>query len=333
MLPPEPIRRAIEERLGLDPYPGPTEADWKGADWSAAGGGLSDASVWRVRLNGRSYAIRRWWTGIEPRLVNWIAETLRSAAERQNDFIAVPLGGPGDDRWPLLDGREGRWEAAFWKPGIPLGAESSNSEIGVAVEGLARFHRSVSRLPACPVDQPSALAERKRRLHQLQQQPAPRVDSAPAQAWPELAEIARQLPEAAFRAAGLVEAVREESIGPSQPIHGDARPEHFLLEEGQLTGLIDFGAMRSGSVLVDVARLAGEIALGDADRCSEVVRLYGSAAERTVNHKAVQALDASGAVLSAANWLRWLSDPAGPGREPELVRERLSSIAARLPAG
>ncbi len=99
---------------------------------------------------------------------------------------------------------------------------------------------------------------------------------------------------------------------------------------GKLTGLIDFGAMRRDTVLADVARLAGELALGDEVRRDEVVGYYETAAERPIDRAAVAALDLAGAVLSAANWLRWLGEKPAGEFEPELVRQRLRAIAARL---
>lgn len=99
---------------------------------------------------------------------------------------------------------------------------------------------------------------------------------------------------------------------------------------GKLTGLIDFGAMRRDTVLADVARLAGELALGDEARRDEVVGYYETAAERPIDRAAVAALDLAGAVLSAANWLRWLGEKQARDFDPELVRLRLRAIAARL---
>ncbi len=43
-----------------------------------------------------------------------------------------------------------------------------------------------------------------------------------------------------------------------QPCLRDARPEHFLFEGDQLSGLVDFGAMAVDSVVGDLARLIGE---------------------------------------------------------------------------
>lgn len=115
----------------------------------------------------------------------------------------------------------------------------------------------------------------------------------------------------------------------SQIIHGDARPEHFLIENGELTGLIDFGAMRRDTPWADLARLAGELGPG---RIDQVASLYEEVSGQPVDRAAIAALDLTGAVLSAANWARWLSDPGRRWSDPERVRQRLRSIADRLAA-
>lgn len=325
MPPPEPIRRAIEARLWPE-----TEAA-AAADWCPASGGLSKASVWRVEYGGMVFAVRRWWTGIDPRYLAWIAETLRSLISSPLDFVAIPHGGLGDDAWPYLDAHEGHWEAAPWKPGKPLHFGSSPRDLEAAINGLTRFHRRMQNSPPCPMPMASALNERVSRLQKWLNQPPFQLPLSLGERWPELAQLAPKLPLAAAEAARLLARVSAASLGPPQPIHGDARPEHFLLSEGRLTGLIDFGAMRSDSVLVDLARLAGELSCGDSGHFAAVISAYEAAASTPIDHSAVRAFDASGAVLSAINWMRWLSDPAGPERDRETVRQRLRAISARLP--
>lgn len=323
MLPPEPIRQAIEARLCLDAAPKP-------AEWSPASGGLSDASVWRVTCGETDFAVRCWGAGIDPRLLGWAADALRAAGGAGCDFVAAPLGGFGHDAWPYRDASNAHWEAAAWKPGTPLTPASPQANLTAAIQGLARFHERLRAAPPCPTPTPAAYSERVSRLGRWLARPSMPLPPTAVERWPELAELAGRLPAAAARAARRLEGVTEDSLGTRQPIHSDPRPEHFLLSNGVLTGLIDFGAMRTDSILVDVARLAGELALGDADRFAEVVSLYERAAGVSIDLAAVLALDTSGAVLSAINWARWLSDPDGSQRDPRAVRERLRAIAARL---
>lgn len=300
------------------------------AEWRPAGGGLSDASVWRVERAGSAYAIRRWPAGIGPGFMGWVADSLRQAAEEPYQFIAAPLGARGEHGL-FRDSGGGHWEAARWKPGEPLASDSSADAVAEAVRGLAGFHAGVRTAAPCPVRTRSAWQDRGLRLKQCLAGPSVDLHPLVAERWPELTGLVKQLPASVALCAAQVAQVSAGNLGPSQAIHGDPRPEHFLLNEGRLAGLIDFGAMRTDSVLVDVARLAGELALGDSERLNEVVSIYEAAAGLPIDGKAVAALDASGAVLSAINWIRWLSDPAGPQRDASAVQSRLRAIAARLP--
>lgn len=322
MLPAATIRTAIEERLFTA---GPSAEP---ISWSAASGGLSEASVWRVQRGETAYAVRRWWTGIDPRYVAWIGTTLRGVVTSGLNFVAAPV--EEGDAWPMVDASSGRWEAAPWKPGADL-AETPGRGFAIAasIEGLAEFHRRMRNRGDYPSAARSAFAER---ANQLRSMPAPRPPShhAVAEAFPELPRIAGLLPAAADRARTLLSPWIEAAT-PLQPIHGDARPDHFLVTGRELTGLIDFGAMRVDTPLADVARLAGELAAGDAACRDALVEAYAVAARKAIDRRAVAALDLSGAVLSGANWLRWLSQP-GADRDPQLLRQRLRSILSRIAA-
>ena len=59
-----------------------------------------------------------------------------------------------------------------------------------------------------------------------------------------------------------------------QPVLRDARPEHFLFEDGRLSGLVDFGAMGVDSVAADLARLIGDWFDGDRDLRREALAAY-----------------------------------------------------------
>lgn len=323
-LPPKPVRRAIEARLG-----GP--ASGSAVEWIAAPGGMSDATVWRVTIGALSYALRR--TGVDDDLRNRapLAQALRRVASSGAAFVAAPLGSDGDDRWPVQDPECRWWEAAAWKPGRPLSDTPHDpAAIAEATRGLAEFHRLARATVRIGKPDRPLLADRAARLRRLRSD-----HPAPVEPWGDLASteaaiLARRLPSAESRALSMLEAVGDLAT-EAQPIHGDARPEHFLLQDGELTGLIDFGAMRTDSVLADVARLAGELAQGDAGRRDEAVGFYETAAGTPIDRAVIAALDASGAVLAGANWLRWLGEADSPRRDPLQVAERLRSILARLP--
>ncbi|MEO0529844.1 MAG: aminoglycoside phosphotransferase family protein [Planctomycetota bacterium] len=321
MLPAATIRTAIEERLFGE------EGGREPISWKTAAGGLSDASVWRVERGQEAYAVRRWWKGIDPRHVAWVSATLNEVVTAGLSYVAAPV--VDDDAWPLIDAVSDRWEAAPWKPGTPLDAAPPTwSAVAASVEGLVEFHRRVRNRGRCPVASRSAFVERAARLRALPTGQL-RLPQSTTTVFPELARIAEKLSPAARDASQALEPWVNAAL-PLQPIHGDARPEHFLLDKDSLTGLIDFGAMRVDTPLADLARFAGELAAGDGAYRDTIVAAYSVASGTTVDPRAVAALDLSGAVISGANWLRWLAVPGGVSREPARVRERLRSILARL---
>lgn len=153
----------------------------------------------------------------------------------------------------------------------------------------------------------------------------PTVDARYREIEPVLVELAGLLPQAIEMGWRLLEPYRAKRF-PLQPIHGDARPEHFLMTGSALTGLIDFGAMRGDTPLFDVARLAGELALGDTAQRSQIASEYDPA----IDQRLVAAIDLSSAVISAHNWAGWLAPDAGRGFEVGQVSSRLRSLLYRV---
>lgn len=321
MLPDETTRRAIEDRL----FGGGTIGT---VEWVPAAGGLSRAAVWRVRRGEASFALRRApQPDTAPDRPANTADILRSVAAAGLGFVAAPCAG----RWPYRDQAGGLWEAAPWMPGAPLSdCPRSERAIAASVAGLAAFHQALERLDRAPRGASTSLDTRLAALRE-------RFDDAwttpPSlvEAWPELAPIGERIAPAAETALRLCDRVATRAE-PAQLVHGDARPEHFLMTGEALTGLIDFGAMRRNTPLADLARLAGELVPGDSHVRDYAVRSYEHAAQRPIDRGTVAALDLTNAVLSARNWLRWLTErPPEPDRV-ESIRRRLASIAARLAA-
>jgi hypothetical protein len=324
MLPAETIRRLIEERL-FGGVLAEGAAAGGAATWTPATGGLSGASVWRVAIGERAFAVRRSRAELDATRSLWITDTLRRAYGSGLTFVAAPIEG----RWPLREGDTHLWDAADWKEGVPLPELAADAmAIQAAAEGLARFHWTL-RIADDSEAPCRTFFELYGQLVGRQQNATWPIPRSLYDAWPELEAIGQMLPFSVETATRRLRPLCGVATRV-QPIHGDARPEHFLMTGGKLTALIDFGAMRRDTVLADVARLAGELALGDEARRDEVVGYYETAAERPIERAAVAALDLAGAVLSAANWLRWLGEKQAGDFDPELVRQRLRAIAARL---
>lgn len=320
MLPPNTIRTAIEKELLRELA---TEAPPK---WFPATSGLSEATVWRVEWGQSSFAIRRHPRGVDPAYVRRASSTLFAIKEAGLEFVAAPTSEP------LLLADDRLWEIAPWLPGQSLAERGPDPAAEQsALAALVKFHE-LTRRNATESKPRSLFAERCRALEALDLRPTVAEHAAiPGPIQHVLKQLKTHLPEAAAR-ANLATQRYTRVVQATQIIHGDARPEHFLLVGQEVTGLIDFGSMRWDSPLADVARLAGEIAEGAEPRLVELASVYSQMASTAIDPAQISVLDLSGAVLSAANWLRWLgqSDPTEVATSE--IHGRLTSILARMTA-
>jgi Ser/Thr protein kinase RdoA (MazF antagonist) len=120
---------------------------------------------------------------------------------------------------------------------------------------------------------------------------------------------------------------------PLQPAIRDVRREHLLFTNDDVTGFIDFGAMRIDTPLADIARLLGSF-VGD-DAPARRVALDAYAALRPLSdadRRLIEVLDEAGLVMAGINWLTWLyTERRDMGEVPPIVR-RLDEILQRLNA-
>jgi Ser/Thr protein kinase RdoA (MazF antagonist) len=124
---------------------------------------------------------------------------------------------------------------------------------------------------------------------------------------------------------------------PLQPCLCDIWHDHVLYEGDLVVGVIDFGAAKVDHVAVDLARLLGSVAGGDAALWSAGIQAYGRWRPLGAEEEALAAvLDETGVVVGLATWLRWLyrdgrtfaDRPAVAGRLADLL---VRAAAARMP--
>src|SRR5205085_11670626 len=113
----------------------------------------------------------------------------------------------------------------------------------------------------------------------------------------------------------------------------DVHHEHVLFTGDQVTGLIDFGALRIDTPLTDVARLVGSLVGDDAEARRIALDAYAELRPLSeADRRLVDVLDQSGVVLGALNWLKWLYvERRDMGPVTPIVR-RLDELLARLEA-
>ena len=271
-------------------------------------GGLSGARLWRY-LSAQGPLVLRAWPPDGPRRehIEKVHRWLLMTADL--GFIPVPIR---DQQGRTIEEYNGRlWEITPWMAGAAdLTQPPSSARVRRAFKGLAAFHQrlaeerieglspglrqrfeSVKQLELGGFDTLARAIERRRRGN------LSNCDAA--MLWIRLAqtvapEVQEPLRQASSRTVML------------QPCLRDARPEHFLFEGDQLSGLVDFGAMVVDSVVSDLARLMGEW----LDDDKPAVRLALESYEQirpldAVETSLIGPFQSATALLIGERWIRW----------------------------
>ena len=299
----------ILRRYGQDCQP--TRAEPLGS-----AGGLSGAQFWRLATPRCTLLLRRW--PVEhptPDRLRFIHAVLRHAADRGIDFLPVPIATA--DGATLVSHAGHRWELAPWLPGVADYDRSPRAEkLHAAMAALAEFHKAVADFQTSPplaslLRPAPAITTRLPRLRELELGGADALAQAITDShWPELAPLARQFLAALPRA--VPQAIRQlvplaDVKFPLQPCVRDVWHDHVLFDGDCVTGLVDFGAMQIDTPATDVARLLGSLVSDNEIGWRAGVAAYTSVRPLSEQElAAVTALDASGTILAAANWIRWI---------------------------
>lgn len=301
-------------------------------------GGFSGAEFWRVHGLDGDWCLRCWPLGHpSPERLKFIHAVLGSVARRGLEVVAVPEPTRQGETFIVSAGHH--WELARWMPGSPARRNSLNREqLGAAMRCLGTFHLLAAdcqqTIGAAP-----GIVERVDRITELERGVLQKIQEACRQpVWPELASrvdpILRSFQLHAPRLKQQLVAAGKLHV-PVQPCIRDIWSDHVLFTGNDVSGLIDFGAMRMDHVAADVARLVGSL-VGDDEELRRVA-LSTYAHTRVLSEQElllVNIYDRSSTVLSGMNWLQWicLERRHFPSREHVLARldeilQRLASLA------
>jgi Ser/Thr protein kinase RdoA (MazF antagonist) len=291
-------------------------------------GGYSGARLWRLEGPLGSNCLRLWPP--EPSLPSrlpWIHEQLRLA--RGDDLFFVPaliLTAQGQS-WVLQRGRY--WEVTQWMSGqADYHVQPTAARLRAACTGVARLHLSWARTVSPPAICPAV----ERRLGAFQQWSARlRSGWAPPPPQPELIQRAWR---------GLVRYLDRVPVWllpwtmvlwPLQPCVCDIWHDHLLFEGDRLTGLVDFGSLKMDHPSVDLARLLGSLAEDDEGGWREGLSAYREVRPLSAEEEQLaRALDRSGTILGAANWMRWLFVEKRTFENPAAAEARLARLVERI---
>ena len=116
-----------------------------------------------------------------------------------------------------------------------------------------------------------------------------------------------------------------------QPCIRDIWHDHLLFTGDELTGLIDFGAVRTETVACDLSRLLGSLFRSDSIGWGKALAAYEAVSPLTESESVLlQPLDHSGVLLSGMTWLKRRYLERTPIADISRVCDRLEKIAERL---
>jgi Ser/Thr protein kinase RdoA (MazF antagonist) len=297
-------------------------------------GGFSGARLWRCTGLAGAFCLRAWPEhGSEPAHVGIIHQWMRSAGDA--GLLFVPTVMRTVDGATCISHAGRLWDVTSWMPGqADFHARPTPARIAAACTALGRLHVVWQRFsgPAVPcpaVGRRLKLASLWTDLVRSGWQPDfGSADAGPVRPWAEQAW--RILQPSMAQVATILDSWKERAV-PIQPCLCDVWHDHVLFGEDVVTGLIDYGSAKLDHVAVDLARLLGSLAESDRDLWSAGLAAYRAVRALTVEEeRLVDALDRTGTLLGAANWLMWIYREGRPYEDPALVARRLATLVRRL---
>jgi len=274
-------------------------------------GGFSGAAFWRIHLEGAEYCVRRWPRQHPSRQrLAFIHRVLEDVAGLGLEFVPAPLKTAAGSTFVEVSGHF--WEITPWLPGeANYAGQPSTEKLRSALTALARFHQAASRLGDLRPSKSRGISERRERLMDLLNGRASRIQQAlefsDKGEWSSLGrQIVERFHQSAPQVLGTIERVGQHAVN-QQPCIRDVWHDHVLFVEDNVTGIVDFGAMRTESVAGDVARLLGSLAEDDREQWKEGLEAYESVRSLDeTEHRLIQVFDESSVLLSGLNWLEWI---------------------------
>ncbi len=300
----------------------------------ASAGGWSGSLIWRVTTqSGDILCLRRW--PIEhptPVRLTWMHSVLLRVAPNL-PIIPFPLRSATGQTFVESAGH--LWELTDWRPGTAnFHASPTLPRLRAAMQALATFHQlseNVQNQTAVPL----SVLDRIQQLNSLSSGGLAAIERAIR------SPLHSELDQRAAQLLGLINQLLQASsllprlaaIGqlPLSPAIRDIHHDHLLFIGDELTGLIDFGAMRLDTPLTDIARLVGSLVADDRQMRQSAFDCYHEIRPLSETDRAiVELLDESGLLLSAVNWLTWLYVERRDMGPPAPIVHRLDAILSRM---
>ncbi len=285
-------------------------------------GGFSGAQFWRISTTQGEFVVRRWPHEHPSReRLALIHAVLQFAGQRGMQILPIPVQGRGGTSFVSYAGH--LWEVCPWLNGeANFHRQPSDEKLVAAMKSLGTFHQATrdflpqwSKVQTIPPSwEPpaqSALGHRLDRLTALNSAEIRRLsEQVTADTFPGLAPLAHKFLALVSKViptakADLAPLARLQF--PRQPCIGDIWHDHVLFVGDQVTGLVDFGALRIDTPAVDVTRLLDSLVGGNLQKWQFGVDAYQTVRPLvTLEQQAISALVPVGTILAGCNWIRWI---------------------------
>ncbi len=300
-----------------------------------SGGGFSGARLWRFTGQNGAYCLRRWPYGaVNSEKLSFIHGILRTAFRKGVREVPCPLPRMDGSTWVQL--YDHFWEITPWMPGVAdYRFDPRPEKLKAALAWLARFHRVTQ--PTRPTrGRANSIAERAKLLHKLACGEAETITRQITQInWADFVSLAQRVLLAFQRDAPAVARLLSEAADipvPLQPCIRDIWHDHVLFDGDAVSGVVDFGALRSDEcVAADIARLVGSLVADVEEGWRVGLDAYSAVRPLDANERRlVMVFDTSSVLLSGMNWLRWICLEKRLFDNRQAVVRRLEGIVSRL---
>ena len=296
---------------------------------------MSGAAIWRLACAEGDFCLRRWPrehpTTERLQLIHSIQQYWHNAGL---DVIPRLVASSANTTFVAQDGY--LWEISTWQPGVAdFHDRPSRDRLQSAMQTIARLHRASESLEKfVSIDRIRGVSERIDLLKNLPQS----LNSIPSKIDARFGERLRQL---AIQSVHLVASLQESCLNSLTefravrlllaPCLRDIWHDHVLFEGDEVSGVIDFGAVRVDSPLLDLSRLLGSLIEDDNELWEFGLNVYSDVRNLTQSDRQlIRAVDYANTLLSSANWIRWLFVDERHFEDMEAVESRLALLMERL---
>jgi Ser/Thr protein kinase RdoA (MazF antagonist) len=293
-------------------------------------GGFSGARLWRIQAPAGAFCLKVWPTDGRSRAELIQIHRLMAKAD---GFAWMPRVMATRTGETLVVFQDRFWELTTWMPGrADFASVPSRARLESACGALAILHQTWANIEApleiCPaVVRRWQSWQRWKDLLQSGWRPLPEPFDPYAVAidllFPAVQRLEEQVPRRLTPWLNL--------RVPSQPCVCDPWHDHILFTGDTLTGLIDFGSVKTDNVAVDLGRLLGSLIGDDTENWHIGISSYrGIRPLSDTECRLAHNLDRTGTILAATHWLRWLYHDRRHFEQPSAVLRRLEYLTKRL---